>query len=110
MGSSGVDLTAPAFMTAADACVGVTHGAITRAGIAPPGQQSALNAMRGSAPTAIRVVPNGTPARPAALDGLVVSCEQQRLTEALPQLTLGRCGLTRHSSPHHQRPAGRWRF
>jgi hypothetical protein len=32
--ASGVDLKAPSFMTAADACVGVTHGAITRAGIA----------------------------------------------------------------------------
>ena len=32
--ASGVDLKAPPFMTAADACVGVTHGAITRAGIA----------------------------------------------------------------------------
>ena len=32
--SSGVDLKAPSFMTAADACVGVTHGAITRAGVA----------------------------------------------------------------------------
>ena len=32
--ASGVDLKAPSFTTAADACVGVTHGAITRAGIA----------------------------------------------------------------------------
>jgi hypothetical protein len=32
--ASGVDLKAPSFMTAADACVGVTHGAITRAGVA----------------------------------------------------------------------------
>jgi hypothetical protein len=32
--TSGVDLKAPSFMTAADACVGVTHGAITRAGVA----------------------------------------------------------------------------
>jgi hypothetical protein len=32
--ASGVDLRAPSFMTAADACVGVTHGAITRAGVA----------------------------------------------------------------------------
>ena len=32
--ASGVDLKATSFMTAADACVGVTHGAITRAGIA----------------------------------------------------------------------------
>jgi hypothetical protein len=32
--ASGVDLKAPSFMTAADACVGVTHGSITRAGIA----------------------------------------------------------------------------
>jgi hypothetical protein len=32
--ASGVNLKAPSFMTAADACVGVTHGAITRAGIA----------------------------------------------------------------------------
>jgi hypothetical protein len=32
--SSGVDLKAPSFLTAADACVAVTHGAITRAGIA----------------------------------------------------------------------------
>ena len=31
---SGVDLKALSFMTAADACVGVTHGAITRAGVA----------------------------------------------------------------------------
>jgi hypothetical protein len=31
---SGVDLKAPSFMTAADACVGVTHGAMTRAGVA----------------------------------------------------------------------------
>jgi hypothetical protein len=32
--ASGVDLKAPSFMTAADACVGVTHGAITRANVA----------------------------------------------------------------------------
>jgi hypothetical protein len=32
--ASGVDLKAPSFVTAADACVGVTHGAITRAGVA----------------------------------------------------------------------------
>lgn len=32
--ASGVNLKAPSFMTAADACVGVTHGAMTRAGIA----------------------------------------------------------------------------
>jgi len=32
--ASGVDLKAPSFMAAADACVGVTHGAITRAGVA----------------------------------------------------------------------------
>jgi hypothetical protein len=32
--SSGVDLRAPSFMIAADACAGVTHGAITRARIA----------------------------------------------------------------------------
>jgi hypothetical protein len=32
--ASGVDLKAPSFLAAADACVGVTHGAITRAGIA----------------------------------------------------------------------------
>jgi hypothetical protein len=32
--ASGVDLKAPSFMTAADACVGVTHGAITRADVA----------------------------------------------------------------------------
>ncbi len=32
--ASGVDLKAPSFKTTADACVGVTHGAITRAGIA----------------------------------------------------------------------------
>jgi hypothetical protein len=32
--SSGVDLKAPSFLTAADACVGVTHGAISHAGIA----------------------------------------------------------------------------
>ena len=32
--ASGVDLEAPSFMAAADACVGVTHGAITRAGVA----------------------------------------------------------------------------
>jgi hypothetical protein len=32
--ASGVDLKARSFMTAADACVGVTHGAITRAGVA----------------------------------------------------------------------------
>jgi hypothetical protein len=32
--ASGVDLKAASFMTAADACVGVTHGAITRADIA----------------------------------------------------------------------------
>ncbi len=32
--ASGVDLKAPSFTTAADACVGVTHGGITRAGIA----------------------------------------------------------------------------
>ena len=32
--ASGVDLKARSFMTAADACVGVTHGAITRADIA----------------------------------------------------------------------------
>jgi hypothetical protein len=32
--ASGVDLKAPSFRTTADACVGVTHGAITRAGIA----------------------------------------------------------------------------
>jgi hypothetical protein len=32
--ASGVDLKAPSFATAADACVGVTHGAITRADIA----------------------------------------------------------------------------
>jgi hypothetical protein len=32
--ASGVDLKAPSFTTVADACVGVTHGAITRAGIA----------------------------------------------------------------------------
>jgi hypothetical protein len=34
IGASGVDLKAPSFMTAADACVGVTHGAITRAAVA----------------------------------------------------------------------------
>jgi hypothetical protein len=32
--ASGVDFKAPSFLTAADACVGVTHGAITRAGVA----------------------------------------------------------------------------
>ncbi|MGO9908875.1 MAG: hypothetical protein ACLPY3_24655 [Solirubrobacteraceae bacterium] len=32
--ASGVDLKAASFMTAADACVGVTHGAITRADVA----------------------------------------------------------------------------
>jgi hypothetical protein len=32
--ASGVDLKAPSFLTAADACVGVTHGAITRAAVA----------------------------------------------------------------------------
>ncbi len=32
--ASGVDLKAPSFMIAADSCVGVTHGAITRAGVA----------------------------------------------------------------------------
>jgi hypothetical protein len=32
--ASGVDLKASSFTTAADACVGVTHGGITRAGIA----------------------------------------------------------------------------
>lgn len=32
--ASGVDLKAPSFMTAADACIGVTHGAITRANVA----------------------------------------------------------------------------
>jgi hypothetical protein len=32
--ASGVDLKAPSFTTAADACVGVTHGAITRAAVA----------------------------------------------------------------------------
>jgi len=32
--ASGVDLKAPSFMTAADACVGVTHGTMTRAGVA----------------------------------------------------------------------------
>ncbi len=32
--AAGVDLKAPSFMTAADGCVGVTHGAITRANIA----------------------------------------------------------------------------
>ena len=32
--ASGVDLKAPSFKTAADACVGVTHGAITRASVA----------------------------------------------------------------------------
>jgi hypothetical protein len=32
--ASGVDLKAPSFTTAADACASVTHGAITRAGIA----------------------------------------------------------------------------
>jgi hypothetical protein len=32
--ASGVDLKARSFMAAADACVGVTHGAITRAGVA----------------------------------------------------------------------------
>jgi hypothetical protein len=32
--ASGVDLEAPSFTTAADACVGVTHGAITRADVA----------------------------------------------------------------------------
>ncbi len=31
--ASGVDLKAPSFLTAADACVGVTHGAITRANV-----------------------------------------------------------------------------
>jgi hypothetical protein len=31
--ASGVDLKAPSFMTAADACVRVTHGAMTRAGV-----------------------------------------------------------------------------
>lgn len=32
--ASGVDLKAPSFRTAADACVGITHGAITRADVA----------------------------------------------------------------------------
>lgn len=32
--AAGVDLKAPAFITAADACLGVTHGAITRANVA----------------------------------------------------------------------------
>ena len=32
--ASGVDLKAPSFLAAADACVGVTHGAITRANVA----------------------------------------------------------------------------
>jgi hypothetical protein len=32
--ASGIDFKARSFMTAADACVGVTHGAITRAGVA----------------------------------------------------------------------------
>jgi hypothetical protein len=32
--ASGVDLKAASFATAADACVGVTHGAITRGGVA----------------------------------------------------------------------------
>lgn len=32
--SSGIDFKAPSFVTAADACVGVTHGTITRAGVA----------------------------------------------------------------------------
>ncbi len=34
MNASGVDLKAPSFTTAADACVDVTHGTITRATVA----------------------------------------------------------------------------
>lgn len=34
LASAGIDLHQPAVVRAADACVGVTHGLITRAGVA----------------------------------------------------------------------------